>query len=131
MRYYQHRVRVFWEDHPGAKAKLMAQAVRMEWDPRTTKTVSRSGRGSRLDTARDWAEPLYVGLLFAFGIVGLFRVPRRFAALVLTLLAYETVAAMVFVGATRYRVAWDFLIALLAAAAVVWLWDRELERRRA
>jgi 4-amino-4-deoxy-L-arabinose transferase-like glycosyltransferase len=131
MRYYQHRVRVFWEDHPGAKAKLMAQAVRMEWDPRTTKTVSRSGRGSRLDTARDWAERSYVGLLFAFGIVGLFRVPRRFAALVLTLLAYETVAAMVFVGATRYRVAWDFLIALLAAAAVVWLWDRELERRRA
>jgi hypothetical protein len=27
---------------------------------------------------------------------------------------------MVFVGATRYRVASDFLIALLAAAAVEW-----------
>jgi hypothetical protein len=35
-------------------------------------------------------------------------------------LAYQTLAAMVFVGATRYRVASDFLIALLAAAAVEW-----------
>ena len=36
------------------------------------------------------------------------------------MLAYQTVAAMVFVGATRYRVATDFLIALLAAAAFEW-----------
>jgi hypothetical protein len=124
MRYYQHRVRTFWREHPGAKAKLMVQAIRMEWDPRTTKTVSRPGKGSRIDAARDWVEPLYAGVLFALGLVGLLRVPRWFAALVLVLLAYETFAAMVFVGATRYRVAWDFLIALLAGTALVWLWDR-------
>jgi hypothetical protein len=46
-------------------------------------------------------------------------VPRWFAVLALSLLAYETLAAMVFVGATRYRVAWDFVIALLAGPAVV------------
>ena len=45
-------------------------------------------------------------------------VPRPFALLALLLLAYETVAAMVFVGATRYRISWDFLIAVLAAAAL-------------
>jgi 4-amino-4-deoxy-L-arabinose transferase-like glycosyltransferase len=127
-RYYQHRVYRFWRDHQGAKAKLMGQAVRMEWDPRTTKTVSRPSRGSGVDTARDWAEPVYASLLFALGVLGLFRVPRWFAALVLTLLAYETLAAMVFVGATRYRVAWDFLIALLAGPAVVWLYELARER---
>ncbi len=126
MRFYQRRVRDFWREHPGAKAKLAAQSVRMEWDPRTTKTTGRSGAGSRLDTARDYAEPLYLSLLFALGLVGLAVAPRAFAALVVALLAYETVAAMVFVGATRYRVAWDFLVALLAGAAVAWA----LERRR-
>ncbi len=125
--YYQHRVYRFWREHPGAKAKLMAQAVRMEWDPRTTKTVSRSGKGTALDTARDWIEPIYVSFLFALGVLGLFVLPRWFAVLVLSLLAYETLAAMVFVGATRYRVAWDFLIALAAGAALAELWNR---RRR-
>ena len=120
-RFYTKRVRTFWRDHPGAKAKLAAQAIRMEWDPRSTKTVSRPGAGSRLDTARDWIEPLYVSVLFALGIVGLFVVPRWFAFLALSLLVYETLAAMVFVGATRYRVAWDFVIALLAGPALVQL----------
>jgi hypothetical protein len=53
-------------------------------------------------------------------------VPRYFAVLVLALLAYETVCAAVFVGATRYRIAFDFLIALLAAATV----DRVLRELR-
>ena len=39
--------------------------------------------------------------------------------------AYETLAAMLFAGATRYRVPWDFVLALLAGAAV----DRLLARR--
>jgi 4-amino-4-deoxy-L-arabinose transferase-like glycosyltransferase len=122
--YYQHRVYRFWREHPGAKAKLMVQAVRMEWDPRTTKTVSRPGKGSRIDTARDWVEPIYVSILFALGIVGLVVLPRAVAVLVLALLAYETLAAMVFVGATRYRIAWDFLIALAAGTALSRLWER-------
>ena len=129
MRYYQHRVWAFWREHPGAKAKLMGLAVRMEWDPRTTKTASRPGRGSRLDTARDWAEPVYASILFALGLVGLSRMPRRFAVLVVALLLYETLAAMVFVGATRYRVAWDFLIALPAGAALAWVWERRAAAR--
>jgi hypothetical protein len=46
-------------------------------------------------------------------------VPRFYAALALLLLGYQTVVAVLFVGETRYRVPWDFLIALLAAAAVM------------
>ena len=46
---------------------------------------------------------------------GVIRLPRRFVVLAVGLLAYQTVAAMVFAGATRYRVPWDFLLALLAA----------------
>jgi hypothetical protein len=114
MRYYQRKVRRFWRDHPGAKAKLAALAVRMEWDPRPTKTATESGQGA----VRNWVQPIYTSLLFALGIAGLALVPRAIAALVLLLLAYETLAAMVFVGATRYRIPWDFLIALLAAAAL-------------
>ena len=91
---------------------------------RTTKTASRPEKGSRVDTARNWIEPIYVSLLFAFGIVGLAFLPRWFAVLVLALLAYETLAAMVFVGATRYRGAWDLLIALSAGAALARLWER-------
>jgi 4-amino-4-deoxy-L-arabinose transferase-like glycosyltransferase len=120
MRYYQRKVRRFWRDHPSAKAKLAAQAVRMEWDPRPTKTATESGQG----VLRDVVQPVYTSFLFALGIVGLFLVPRFFAAFVLVLLAYETAAAMVFVGATRYRVAWDFLIAVLAAAALERGWVR-------
>ncbi len=122
MRYYQRKVRRFWRDHPGAKAKLAAQAVRMEWDPRPTATATESGQGF----LRDWVQPLYTSLLFALGLVGLALVPRAFAAIVLALLAYETLAAMVFAGATRYRIAWDFLVAVLAAATLdrVYAWWR-------
>jgi 4-amino-4-deoxy-L-arabinose transferase-like glycosyltransferase len=120
MRYYQRKVRTFWREHPGAKAKLAAQAVRMEWDPRPTKTATESGQG----LLRDLVQPVYTSVLFALGIAGLFVVPRFFAALALSLLAYETLAAMVFAGATRYRIAWDFLIAVLAAAAIERGWVR-------
>jgi hypothetical protein len=34
------------------------------------------------------------------------------------LLGYQTLIAMLFAGATRYRVPWDFLVALLAAAGI-------------
>jgi hypothetical protein len=114
--YYQHRAWRFVRDHPGAKAKLAGQAVRMEWDPRTTASATESGQGA----IRDLAQPLYTSFLFALGLVGIAVAPRRFVVLALAVLAYQTLAAMVFVGATRYRVASDFLIALLAAAAVEW-----------
>jgi hypothetical protein len=114
--YYQHKAWVFVREHPGAKAKLAGQAVRMEWDPRTTASATESGRGA----IRDWAQPVYTSLLFALGLVGIAVAPRKFVVLALAVLAYQTLAAIVFVGATRYRVATDFLIALLAAAAIEW-----------
>ena len=51
-------------------------------------------------------------------LVGLFVLPRSFVALTLLLLGYQTAVAMIFAGATRYRVPWDFLVALLAAAGI-------------
>jgi 4-amino-4-deoxy-L-arabinose transferase-like glycosyltransferase len=111
--YYQHKAWLFVRNHPGAKAKLAGQAVRMEWDPRTTASATDSGRGA----IRTWVQPTYTSVLFALGLVGLAFAPWRFSALVLAILAYQTLAAVVFVGATRYRISTDFLIAVLAAAA--------------
>ena len=88
----------------------------MEWDPRTTASATDSGQG----VIRNWAEPLYMSLLYALGLLGVAVAPRRFVGFALGVLAYQTLAAMVFVGATRYRVATDFLIALLAAGAFDW-----------
>jgi hypothetical protein len=58
------------------------------------------------------------------GVIGLVVMPRRVAVLFVALLAYNTLAALAFAGATRYRVPWDFVLALAAGAAVVWLFDR-------
>ena len=118
--YYQHKVWQFVREHPGAKAKLAGLAVRMEWDPRTTASATDSGRGA----VRRWAQPVYTSLLYAFGLLGLLYAPRRFVALALLVLAYQTLAAVVFVGATRYRISTDFLIAVLAAAALEQLLGR-------
>ena len=123
--YYQHKAWVFVREHPGKKARLAAQAVRMEWDPRTTASATDSGHGA----IRNLAQPLYTSFLYALGLIGLFVAPRRFVALAVAVLVYQTAAAMVFVGATRYRVATDFVIALLAAAALDWVLGRW--RRRA
>ena len=81
-------------------------------------TSDRSGAGTQLDVGRRVIEPAYMWALYALALVGLFLAPRAFVALALLLLAYQTAAALVFVGATRYRVAWDFLLALLAAATI-------------
>jgi hypothetical protein len=97
----------------------------MEWDPRTTASATDSGRGF----IRTWAQPLYMSFLYVLGLLGLLVVPRRFVVLVLAVLAYQALAAIVFVGATRYRVATDFLIALPAAAAVDWALARRASRR--
>jgi hypothetical protein len=99
--------------------------VRMEWDPRTTASATESGRGA----IREWAQPVYTSVLYALGLVGIAVVRRRFVALALAVLAYQTLAAMVFVGATRYRVSTDFLIALLAAGALAWAFDRRRRSR--
>jgi 4-amino-4-deoxy-L-arabinose transferase-like glycosyltransferase len=118
MRYYRHLALRFMEHHPGEKAKLAGVAARMLWQPAVTRTEGRRGAGTSLDVGRRVVEPAFVIVLYALGLVGLFVVPRRLAALALLLLAYDTLAAMLFAGETRYRVPWDFLIALCAAAAV-------------
>ena len=120
--YYQHKAWRFVRDHPTEKAKLAAQAVRMEWDPRTTASATDSGHGA----IRSLAQPLFTSFLYALALVGIFVAARGFVGLALAVLAYQTFAAMVFVGATRYRVATDFLLALLAAGAIEWA----LTRRR-
>ncbi|HEU0303528.1 MAG TPA: hypothetical protein VFR32_03010, partial [Gaiellaceae bacterium] len=56
--------------------------------------------------------------------IGLGVMPRRIAVLFVALLAYNTLAALVFAGTTRYRVPWDFVLALATGAAVVWALDR-------
>jgi 4-amino-4-deoxy-L-arabinose transferase-like glycosyltransferase len=124
MRLYRRLVWEYWRDHPGGKAKLAAQAAGMLWSPRPTKTSGRAEQGSGVDTFRDWVEPPYLVGLYLFGIAGLRRVPRRVAALVVSLLAYQTIAAMAFAGATRYRAPWDLTIALLAGAGLVWAGER-------
>jgi hypothetical protein len=45
-------------------------------------------------------------------------------ALVLLLLGYQTLVAIGFAGDTRYRVPWDFLLALVASVAILHLWSR-------
>ena len=55
--------------------------------------------------------------------------PRRFVVLAVLLLGYNTVLAMVFAGTVRYRAPFDFLLAILAAAALVRAWDALRGRR--
>ncbi len=121
MRLYRHLVWVYWRDHPTGKLKLAAQAARMFWSSKQTRTEGRSEQGTAVDTLRSWAEPLYAVPLYLLGLAGLWFTQRRLAALIVALLAYQTLAAMVFAGATRYRAPWDLTIALLAAAGVVGL----------
>ena len=114
MRFYRGLVTDFWREHPGEKARLSLQAAGMLWNP--TVTVDESGPSSGIaGVARDVGDPVYVILLYAFAVVGLLKLPRRFLVLVLALLAYQTVMAMVFAGTVRYRAPWDFLICIPAA----------------
>ena len=127
--FYRTKAVDFIVDHPGEKAKLAGQAVRMFWDPRVQKTEGRPGAGGFLDRARTWVQPLYEIPLYLFALWGLFLAPRRVSVLVLLMLGYQTVVAMGFAGDTRYRVPWDFLLALVASVAVLNLASRLAARR--
>ena len=124
MRFFQHKTHDFWLHHQQEKAKLALLSAQMLWQPSVVETGGRPGEGTWLDTLRTSSEPLFIIPIYSLAIAGLFFVPRAFAALCVLLLAYQTAVAMIFVGVTRYRVPWDFLLTLLAAAAVV-----ELARR--
>jgi hypothetical protein len=123
VRKFEHLTFVFWKKHPGEKAKLMGQAVELLWDPRSHETQERSGKGTWRDTARRIGEPVYLIPLYALALAGLFFAPAVFAWLAVILLAYNTAAAMIFAGTTRYRVPFDFLVVLLAAAAAERVWS--------
>jgi hypothetical protein len=127
MRLFRKEVVEFWREHPAEKLRLAGQAARLLWQPNVLETEGRPGAGTWRDTARSVVEPMFMIALYAFAFVGLFVLPRSFVALALILLAYQTVVAMLFAGATRYRVPWDFLIAIMAAAGVaaVATWMRE------
>ncbi len=127
--FYEHKVLDFWRQHPGEKARLAAQATWMLWQPTLTVATDDAGRKGFADTLRRSAEPLFMVALYALAVAGLFLAPRRFVALVISLEAYNTLMAMLFAGTSRYRVPWDFLLALLASFALVRAWDRLRERR--
>jgi 4-amino-4-deoxy-L-arabinose transferase-like glycosyltransferase len=124
---FEHKTFTFWREHPGEKAKLMAQSTWLLWDPRSHETQGRSGKGTWRDTARSVGEPAYMIPIYLLALVGLFTARRWFVALALPLLAYNTAAAMAFAGTTRYRVPFDFLLALLAIHALDAL-DRRIRR---
>jgi hypothetical protein len=118
MRFYRELVLEFWREHPEEKGRLAVQAARLLWQPNVLETQGRPGAGSWQDKARSTVEPAFMITLFGLAVIGLFVLPRSFVALALLLLAYQTAIAMLFAGATRYRVPWDFLIALIAAAGI-------------
>ena len=122
MRLYRDEVIDFWRDEPGEKARLAGQAVRMLWNP--VPRESDDGGTGLAREARRTVEPAFMILVYALALGGLFLAPRHFVALALLLLAYNTFAAAVFAGTVRYRTPWDFLLALLAAFSLAWLWDR-------
>jgi 4-amino-4-deoxy-L-arabinose transferase-like glycosyltransferase len=113
--HYEHLVWEFWRHHPGAKVKLAAQATWMLWDPRVNRE---GGPNAGVDTFRNVIEPLYAVPLYLLAVAGLVVAVPALRALALIFIGYETLAAWVFAGTTRYRVPWDFVLALLAAAAI-------------
>jgi len=118
MNEFQSKVISFWIHHPGDKARLVPLDAQWLWQPSVVETRGRPGAGTSLDTLRRWAEPAYMVPLYILGVVGLFFVPRFYSVLAVLLLGYQTLVAMLFVGETRYRAPWDFLIALLAGTVL-------------
>jgi 4-amino-4-deoxy-L-arabinose transferase-like glycosyltransferase len=130
MRFFSHKVHAFWLHHPREKAKLALLAGQMEWQPSVVETSGRPAKGTFIDSLRTTSEPLFVVPLYVLALAGLFFVPRAFAVLAVLLAAYQTAVAMIFVGVTRYRVPWDFLLCVLASAAILEVVRRVRELRR-
>jgi 4-amino-4-deoxy-L-arabinose transferase-like glycosyltransferase len=128
MRLYRDEVLDFWREEPGEKALLALQATRMLFSP-VPRESDESGSGT-VRLARETIEPAFVIALYVLAIVGFFVATPHFVGLAATMLAYNTLAAMVFAGTTRYRTPWDFLLAILAAFALAWGWEHLQRRRR-
>jgi 4-amino-4-deoxy-L-arabinose transferase-like glycosyltransferase len=129
MRLYRDEVLDFWREEPGEKALLALQATRMLWSP-VPRESDESGSGTAR-VARTTIEPAFVTGLYVLAIVGFFVATPHFVGLAATMLAYNTLAAMVFAGTARYLAPWDFLLAILAAFALAALWERIRRRRPA
>jgi 4-amino-4-deoxy-L-arabinose transferase-like glycosyltransferase len=126
--FYRDEVFDFWRDEPGEKARLAVQAVGMLWSPFLSVEADDPGQQGAADLAQRTVEPAFVVLLYALALWGAFLAPRRFVVLAAIVLGFNTLMAMVFAGTVRYRVPWDFVLALLAAFALERVWD--LVRRR-
>ena len=118
MRFYREEALAFVREHPGEKLRLALFGAKLLWQPWVFQTEGRPGKGTWLDLGRSVAEPAFVIAVYLLALYGLTIVPRHFAVLTVSLLAYQTLMAMLFVGATRYRVPFDFLLMVLAAAAL-------------
>ena len=129
MRLYRDEVVDFWREQPGEKGLLALQATRMLWSPVPRESDDGGSGAARL--ARKTVEPAFVIALYLLALVGFFVAPPHFVGLAAVMLAYNTLAAMVFAGSVRYRTPWDFLLALLAAFALAAAWERVRRRRPA
>ena len=128
--FYRDEVLDFWRNEPGEKARLAGQAVWMLWSPVLSVDADDAGQQGAADLAQRTVEPAFVLALYLLAFWGAWMAPRRFVVLAVSLLAYNTLAAMVFAGTVRYRAPWDFLLALLAAFALERSWVLLRERRR-
>jgi hypothetical protein len=127
-RYYRDLVFDFWRENPDEKGRLAAQAVKMLWSPTFSVDSDDAGRGRIAELGRDLVEPVFMAAVYLLAIAGAFLAPRRFVVLVILLVGYNTLAAAAFAGTVRYRAPFDFLLALLAATALLSGWSR-IERR--
>jgi 4-amino-4-deoxy-L-arabinose transferase-like glycosyltransferase len=128
MRLYRNEVIDFWREEPGEKGLLALQATRMLWSPVPRESDQNGSDTARL--ARKTIEPAFVIALYVLAIGGFFVAPPHFVGLAATMLAYNTLAAMVFAGSVRYRAPWDFLLGILAAFGIAWAWEQVQRRRR-
>jgi hypothetical protein len=126
MRLYRDEVVDFWREQPREKARLALQATRMLWSPVPRESDESGSGAARL--ARKTVEPAFVIALYVLAVAGFFVAPPHFVGLAAAMLAYNTLAAMVFAGTARYRTPWDFLLALLAAFALAAAWERVRRR---
>ena len=107
MRFYRSTGRRVLAEHPGEKAKLARQATRDALGSAVDEPTGRPSRRTAASPSRaTGCEPrLRRRRSTCSRSPGCVLVPRRLSALALRCSRYQTLAAMVFAGTTRYRVA--------------------------
>ncbi len=80
--------------------------------------------------ARSVVEPMFMIVLYAFALVGVFVLPRASSCSRSILLAYQTRSPRCSSPAHALPRPWDFLLAILAAFALASAWDAAQRRRR-